>query len=59
MCFKKALYLRMYVFRPITYIKYIFNVKIQLSVTLKSGQDPDPDPDPHRDKKLDPDQDLH
>jgi hypothetical protein len=47
MCFKKALYLRIYVFRPITNIKYIFHVKIQLSVTLKSGQDPDLAPDPH------------
>ncbi len=38
----------------ITYIKYIFHVKIQFCVTAKYDQDPDPhwfgplDPDPHR-----------
>ncbi len=43
----------MYGFWPITYFNYIFHVKIQLSVTKKSDQDPrwfgvlDPDPDPH------------
>jgi hypothetical protein len=50
-----------------TYLKYIFHVKIQLIVTLKSDLDSDPDPhwfdsldpdpdpdlDPHSDKKLD------
>jgi hypothetical protein len=57
MCFKKVLYLCMYVFRTITYIKYIFHVRIQLSVTLKSGQDPNPDP--HWFGSLDPDPDPH
>jgi len=31
--FKRLQYLRMYVFRPITYFKYIFHVKIQIFVT--------------------------
>ncbi len=40
------------VFWPITYLKYIFHVKIQLFVTLTSDQDPNPHesalvPDPH------------
>jgi hypothetical protein len=43
------------------FLKYIFHVKIQLTVLrLKSYQDPDPqwfgspDQDPHGDKQLDP-----
>ncbi len=32
------------VFLAITYFKYIFHINIQLSVTLKSDQDPSPDP---------------
>ncbi len=42
-CFsKRPVNLRMYVLLPISYIKFIFHVKIQLFVTLKSDQDPDP-----------------
>jgi hypothetical protein len=58
-----------YVFRPITYFKYIFHVKILLFVDLKSDQDPYPDPlrfcsldldpDPHWDEKLDRNPDPH
>ncbi len=31
-------------FLLITYLKYIFHVKIQLFVTVKSDQGPEPDP---------------
>ncbi len=41
--FKKAFYLRRHVFWPISSFKYIFHVKIQLFVTLKSDQDPNLD----------------
>ncbi len=53
---KRLLYLRRYVLWPITCIKYIFHVKIQLLVTAKSDQNPywfdSLDPDPHWGKKL-------
>ncbi len=41
--FEKA-FVRRYVLLTITYIKYIFNFKMQLSVTAKSEQGPDLDP---------------
>jgi hypothetical protein len=44
-------------FFDLSYFLYIFQVKFQLFVTLKSDQDRDPDP--HRDKKLDPDAHLN
>jgi hypothetical protein len=50
---KRLLYLCRYAFGPITYLKYIFHVKILLFVTLKSDQDPDPGP--HWFGSLDPD----
>jgi hypothetical protein len=43
-CHGSGTLLRRYVFWPITYFKYIFPIKIQLSMTLKSDQDPSPDP---------------
>ncbi len=63
---KRLMYLRTYVFWPVTYFKHIY-AKTQLFVTLKSDHDQDlhwfssldPDLDPHWDKKRASDPDPH